>query len=87
MDDDCHFSYITKIKNQINSKAKTLNQIYNLNFNLYIMRSEKKSNRDMGRYFLFFPNEGAKKYKVQLIEKKVKFLIYLNINRVFRIGS
>jgi hypothetical protein len=51
------------------------------------MKSEKKSHPDRGRYFLFFLNDHAKKYKVQLIEKKVKFIIYLNINRVFRIGS
>ncbi len=35
--------------------------------------------------FLFFSKWCAKKYRVQLIEKK-KFIIYLNINMVLRIG-
>ncbi len=39
MDDDRRFSYVTKIKSNLKGKCtqgKTPNQIYNLNFNLYI---------------------------------------------------
>jgi hypothetical protein len=76
-----------QIKRANSSKGKRSIKFITSTSTSTLMRSEKKSHRDRGRYFLFFSNDRPKKYKVQLIEKKVNFIIYLNINRVFRIRS